>query len=119
MTPEETIALYGGSWNEHDAGARRRALASCWAPDGVYCDPTVVVEGLDALVAHIGRFHERMPGHGLVVTSNVTEHHGWLTFGWRILDPGGTTVLDGFDVGELDGDGRLTRIVGFFTPPPA
>ena len=119
MTAEETVALYGGAWNEHDEAARRAALEHCWAPDGVYCDPTAVVHGRDALVAHIAGFHVRMPGREIVTTSVVSEHHGWLHFTWRIVTAEGATMLDGFDVGERDEDGRLRRIVGFFIPPPA
>lgn len=119
MTADETVALYGGAWNEHDEGARRAALERCWAPDGVHCDPTAVVHGLDTLVAHVAGFHERMPGHAIVTTSVVSEHHGWLHFAWRIVTPDGATALDGLDVGERDEDGPLTRIVGFFTAPPA
>ena len=105
--------------NEHDEGARRAALERCWAPEGMYCDPTAIVHGRDALVAHIACFYERMPGHASVTTSDVSEHHGWLHFAWRVVTPEGATALDGFDVGERDEDGRLRRIVGFFTPPPA
>lgn len=113
----EIVAVYCDAWNVRDHGERRETLERCWAPDAVYCDPTVVVDGLDALVAHIGGFHERMPGHQIVRTSEVTEHHGWLHFSWRMIGPGGAMDLDGFDVGERGEDGRLQRIVGFFAPP--
>ena len=109
--------MYCDAWNVRDGRERRELLERCWAPDGVYCDPTVVVDGLDAVVAHIGGFHERMPGHRIIRTSEVAEHHGWLHFSWRMIGPGGATDLDGFDVGERGEDGRLKRIVGFFAPP--
>jgi hypothetical protein len=35
------------------------------------------------------------------------------------VDPQGATVLEGIDVAELDGDGRLHRIVMFFGPLPS
>ncbi|MEA2150851.1 MAG: hypothetical protein QOD69_2681 [Solirubrobacteraceae bacterium] len=61
-----------------------------------YRDPSVAVDGRGAF----------------------SEHHGWLRFGWRMLDPAGQVVLEGQDIGERGCDGLLRRIVGFFGPPP-
>jgi hypothetical protein len=38
-----------------------------------------------------------------------------LRFSWRLIQPDGTAI-EGMDFGELDGDGRIKRIVGFFGP---
>jgi hypothetical protein len=113
----KVVALYGAAWQEPDEHARRELLDRCWAADGVYCDPTAVVRGREALVAHLGDFQERLPGHRLVLSSDVDEHHDWVRFGWQLLSPDGAVVIDGLDVGERDEDGRLRRIVGFFVPP--
>jgi hypothetical protein len=112
----ELVVLYGTAWQEPDEAARRALLERVWANDGVYVDPTAVVCGREAFVAHMARFQERLPGHSLVQTTVVDEHHGRLRFGWRMLDPDGAAVLDGIDFGVLDEDGRLLRIVGFFGP---
>ena len=37
-----------------------------------------------------------------------------LRFGWAMKRPDGSVELEGMDYAEVDGDGRLTRIVGFF-----
>ena len=118
LSPSEVVDLYTQAWHERDDAARGALLERAWAADGVYCDPTAVVVGREALAAHLGAFHERMPGHVIVLTTGVDEHDAWLRFGWRILGPEGAPVLDGVDFGELDGDGRLRRIVGFFGPWP-
>jgi len=113
----EVVALYGAAWLQPDEDARRELLERVWAQDGIYVDPTVVVHGRETLVAHMGGFQERMAGHSLVLTTAVDEHHGRVRFGWQLLDPGGALLIDGQDFGELDDDGRLRRIVGFFGPP--
>ena len=118
MSASEVVGLYAAAWHEHDDDARLALLERAWAPDGVYCDPTTVVTGREALAAHLGGFHERMPGHIIVLTTGVDEHHGRLRFSWRILSPEGTPVLDGMDFGERDAEGRLARIDGFFGPWP-
>ena len=37
-------------------------------------------------------------------------------YGWELVGPDGTVAVDGTDIVEIDDDGRLTRIVGFFGP---
>ena len=37
-----------------------------------------------------------------------------LRFRWEMIDAEQRVVLDGFDIGELDTDGRLRRISDFF-----
>jgi SnoaL-like protein len=116
MTAGELIDVYGAAWQECDAAARAALLARCWAQDGAYRDPSVAVDGRAALSEHMAGFQERMPGHRLQRTTAVDEHHGWLRFGWRMLDPAGQVVLEGMDVAERGGDGLLRRVVGFFGP---
>ena len=116
---DETVAAYSAAWNEPDEDARRALLERSWTDDGVYCDPTGRAEGRAALVAHIGGFHARMPGSRIELTSGVDEHDGLLRFTWSMLGPDSVVALDGMDFGELEDDGRLRRIVGFFGPFPA
>jgi hypothetical protein len=118
MGPSEVVTAYGEAWNEPDEGSRRQLLEQAWADDGVYCDPTAEVDGREALVAHIAGFHQQFPGVRIEFTSGVEEHHGWLRFAWAMVGDGGATVMDGFDVGRLAPDGRLSQIVGFFGPFP-
>jgi hypothetical protein len=110
--------VYGAAWNETDDGARLTLLERCWADDATYTDPTASVTGREGLAAHIGQFQAERPGFRLELTSGVDEHGGRLRFAWRMLAPDGAEVLEGLDFGELDGSGRLSRIVGFFGALP-
>jgi hypothetical protein len=116
MTADELIDVYGAAWQERDAAARAALLARCWAQDGTYRDPSIAVDGRVAFSEHLAGFQARMPGHRLERTTAIDEHHGWLRFGWRMLDPAGQVVLEGLDVAERGGDGLLRRVVGFFGP---
>ena len=118
MSVEDVVAAYAAAWNETDEAARAELLRTAWADDGVYCDPTALVKGRDALVAHIRESHERFPGARIDATSAVDAHHEWVRFSWTMVAADGSTVTDGFDVAELDADGRLLRLVGFFGPFP-
>jgi hypothetical protein len=114
----DVVRAYGAAWNEPDEASRRALLQDAWSEDGVYCDPTATVDGRESLIAHIAGFHQQIPGARIELTSGVDEHDGWVRFAWTMLGPDGTTVTEGFDVGELAADGRLRRIVGFFGPFP-
>lgn len=113
-----TVKVYVDAWNEPDEAARRELLHRSWADDGIYTDPSVHVEGREALVHHARKFADRWPGARIVMTSGVDEHHGFVRFTWRLVSPGGEALRDGMDFGELSADGHLRRIVGFFGPLP-
>lgn len=118
-SPTETVELYSAAWSQPDTERRRELLEQAWAVDGVYLDPTAEVLGRDALIAHIGGFLHQSQGARLVLTSGVDVHHGVLRFRWKMVAADGKTELvEGLDYGELDQDGRLKRIVGFFGPFP-
>ena len=117
MTVDETVGIYASAWCEADAAARQALLERVWAQDGVYQDPTADVQGRDALVAHIGGFHASMPGARIELSTGVSQHHGNIFFGWRLVTAEGATAVDGVDFGVLAPDGRIARITGFFGPP--
>jgi len=113
------VDTYARAWLEPDRTAGRALLERCWAVDGVYCDPLSEVTGRDALADLLGGFQAEQPGARLELVSGVDEHDGYLRFGWRLLAPDGAVALEGTDFGELDDDGALRRIIGFFGPLPA
>ena len=114
MSTPDGIAAYGQAWLEADASRRLRLLERAWAPDAVYCDPLDHVVGREALCAHIGAFQQSMAGGRVEVTSEPVLHHDSAHFRWAISDASGQQVLTGFDVVQLDADGRIARLHGFF-----
>ncbi|MGY1638727.1 nuclear transport factor 2 family protein [Geodermatophilus sp. SYSU D00742] len=119
LTVSSTVEKYAAAWRETDAAAREALLEACWADDGVYCDPQSRAEGRDGLSALIGSFHDTYPGARIDVVSGVDEHDGHPRFAWRMYAADGSVALEGMDFGEVDGEGALRRIVGFFGPLPS
>ena len=117
MDVSDIVASYGAAWNEPDEAARTALLEKAWADDGFYQDPLGTADGRAALVAHIGGFHERFPGHTIDVASGVDSNVGDLRWAW-VMRNGDEVVLDGVDFAELAADGRIQRIAGFFGPLP-
>ena len=117
LSVDEAVATYGAAWNETDEEKRRELLTRSFAETGTYVDPTGAADSREALVAHIGGFHQMMPGHTIDMTSGVDVHGEVFRFAWA-MNNGPEQALEGLDYGELDDDGRISRIVGFFGPFP-
>ena len=117
MNESDGIGAYGQAWREPDEGRRRELLERAWAPEAVYCDPLDLVVGREALVAHIGALQRSMAGGRVDVTTEAVRHHDSAHFRWVITDAAGAQVLTGFDVVQLDEQGRITRLTGFFDVP--
>ncbi|MHB1488348.1 MAG: nuclear transport factor 2 family protein [Acidimicrobiales bacterium] len=118
MSISEVVDGYTNAWNEADPKVREWLIEECWAGDGIYCDPTGKAEGRHGLSNHIAAMQANMPDHRIEMTSGIDEHDGYLRFTWRLVGPGGTNVMEGMDFGQVDGEGRLIRITGFFGPLP-
>jgi hypothetical protein len=114
VNESDGIGAYALAWLETDPQARAVLLERAWAPEAVYCDPTAYVEGRAALNEHITAVQIALPGHAVTVTGEASRHHDSAHFPWAITGPEGAVVVTGFDVVQLDGHGRITRLTGFF-----
>ena len=45
--------------------------------------------------------------------SEIDSHGGWLRFEWRASTLDGSEAVEGVDVAELDGDGRVRQLIVF------
>ncbi len=117
----EALKNYFSAWNEPDEAKRTAMLEECWADAGTYTDPTAHVEGRAALATHIAGFlsSPQFKGYSIIQTSGIDEHHDVFRFEWEMRDGEGKSLTKGMDYGEIDADGKITKIVGFFGPFPA
>jgi hypothetical protein len=112
-----TVDTHLVAYCDPDPARRAERVQSVWATDGELLDPPIQGRGVDEIAALTDAVLGQFPGHRFERTTAVDEHHGWARYGWALLDPDGTVVLTGTDVVQLDADGRLARIVGFFGEP--
>lgn len=117
--PTTTVDAYLSMWYEADQARRQQIIAGAWAESGRYVDPLQEAKGHDALSAMSAAIQQQFPGHTFRRTSGVDAHHDQVRFGWELLAPDGSVRAAGIDVGEIDPDGRLTSITGFFGDLPA
>jgi hypothetical protein len=116
MSLDDVLDAYDRAWNETDAAARRRLLEASLSDTCELVEPRGRFAGRDAIIDRLGGFTQRLPGARVNITTKVDEHNGFARYGWVIVDQDGAQVLDGIDIIELAGDGRLARIVMFFGP---
>jgi hypothetical protein len=113
-----TLADYFAAWNETDAGERERLLERSLTDDVELVDPLGRWQGVDGISDRIARYHSSAPGTKVVPSSGADAHNDVERYSWKIVDSGGNEVMDGLDVAERDGEGRLRRILMFHGPLP-
>lgn len=110
----ETIDAYLTGWNETNPERRAAIVRRVWASDGRLIDPPLAASGRDEISEMAATFQSQFPGHQFVRVSTIDEHHNHFRFAWDLVAADGSVTLSGLDVGELDGDGTIRRITGFF-----
>lgn len=115
----DLVTRYLACWNETDAAARRRLVDALFAEDATYTDPLADVAGRDAIDATIGAVQQQFAGLAFSALGTADEHHDQARFAWGLGPAGADTLVDGFDVVRLDGQGRITAVLGFLDKVPA
>jgi hypothetical protein len=110
---------YLAVWNETEPGARRAAIDEVFAEGVRYTDPMAAVTGRDALDALIGAVQQQFPGLRFSAGGAPDAHHDQARFTWHLGADAGDPLVVGFDVAELDGDGRIHQVLGFLDKVPA
>lgn len=113
----ESLDRMMAAWNERDPARVREHLDAALSPDVVFIDPSVVTRGIDEFEANVHHVHGQIPGADYLRVSGVDHHHDIVRYAWEIRSDG-QLLMPGFDVAELDGDGRVLRVLGFFGPLP-
>ena len=113
----ESLEHMLAAWNESDPSQVRGHLERALAPEVHFVDPSIVTRGLDEFEANVHEVHGRLPGASYHRSSGVDSHHGLYRYHWEIRR-GDELLLPGFDVSELDEQGRVLRVLGFFGPVP-
>ena len=109
------LAAYGDA----DPARRHAAIRAAWHPEGHLVEPPLEARGHAAISDLAATLQSQFPDHRFERSTALDGHHGALRYGWRLLDANGAAVLEGLDLLDLDVDGRIQGIVGFFGTQPA
>jgi hypothetical protein len=117
---DHLVDTHLAAYAEADAARRLDLLRGIWNPDGHLVDPPFESRGHQGISAQAEALLSQFPGHRFERTTAIDAHHQMLRYGWRLVSPAGAPVVEGLDIADLDADGRLRRVVGFFgAQPPA
>ncbi|MEY2552347.1 MAG: hypothetical protein QOC57_207 [Ilumatobacteraceae bacterium] len=97
-----------------DADRRATLVAANWSADGELTDPPLAGRGHAEITALADVVLTHYAGHHFERTTAVDAHHSFARYGWSLVGPVGSVAVSGTDFVELDDDGKLLRIVGFF-----
>ena len=114
----DLIERYLASWNETDAGLRRKLIDDLWAEDGSYVDPMAEAHGRDSIDATIAAVQAQFPGFVFTPAGPVDAHHRQARFTWGLGPQDAEPIVVGFDVALTDEDGRLSLVLGFLDKVP-
>lgn len=115
MSHPESFDHMLAAWNEADAAKVRGHLEKALSPDIEFIDPSIHTRGIDEFEANVHEVHGQLPGAVYERVSAVDGHHTVYRYHWQI-SVNGEVVLPGFDVTEIDDDGKVLRVLGFFGP---
>jgi hypothetical protein len=105
------------AWNEPNPDKVRAHLEKALARGIEFIDPSIETHGIDEFEANVHEVHRQLPGAKYARTSAVDSHHQLHRYSWAITNDG-EVVMQGFDVTELNDDGLVLRVLGFFGPLP-
>ena len=117
MAHPESLDHMLAAWNEPDPSKVRGHLERGLAPDVEFIDPSIETHGIDEFEANVEKVQAAIPGAVYSRTSGVDRHHRLHRYNWQISREG-EVVLQGFDVTELNDEGEVRRVLGFFGPLP-
>lgn len=119
MTDLKMIAEnYIAAWNEVEPGAREALLARAFTADVRYRDPIMQGEGHDGVAALIDGVQQQFPGFRFSLRGEPDGFGDAIRFSWNLGPAGSTSVIEGTDVGVIEG-GRLKSVTGFLDKVPA
>ena len=112
------IDAYLAAYTDADATRRAAVVQRIWAADGRLIDPPLAASGHAQISHQAEQLLAQFPGHRFVRSSGIDSHHGMARYAWQLVGPAGAVVLEGTDIAQIDPEGRLAQVTGFFGPLP-
>jgi hypothetical protein len=113
------IDAHLAAYCDPDSARRNAAVQRVWATDGRLIDPPLAATGHGQICQQADQLLAQFPGHHFVRSSGIDSHHGMARYAWQLQGPAGTVALEGIDIAQLNTEGRLAQVTGFFGPLPA
>jgi predicted ester cyclase len=110
---EQVWNAYLEAYGDVSVEERRRLLGESVSDDVVSENPGDEAHGIDALVAHVEKFQQRLPGSYFKIDS-LKFHHEQVLTEWTLYKADGAVVTTAHTYGVFNDQGRLKKLIGFF-----
>lgn len=111
---ERNVDAFLRAWGEKDRESRRALLESCVTPAISFRDAYSATDGLDDMLANLEAVQVFLPGITLSRAGDVRLSHGTALAEWTAKRENGDPAGKGVNVFDLDPDGRIARVAGFW-----
>lgn len=101
------------AWNETEPGPRRQILEQALAKNVRFVDPSIDLTGIDAFEANVIEVRGNIPGAVYSRISKPDGQHNFYRYHWAIHQEG-KLLVQGFDTTELNDEGKVQLVIGFF-----
>lgn len=115
MSVRTAVESYIRAATERDPDARAALLEACFAEDGRMVTRSREIRGRRAIAEMLTRFLADPEVADVRVTSDVDASGTTFRF-HSVIEKRDGTLLDGFDAGEIDEDGKIRLILTFAGP---
>jgi hypothetical protein len=112
---EQIIDRYLTAWNTIDSERRSTVMREIVAEDCYYADahlPDPLI-GRELHDRFITQFRDKFPDFSLKLAAPAQAHHSHYRFGWQLLKSDGSIFTKGMYCGEINGEGKICKIIGF------
>lgn len=116
---EKMVDAHLAAYCEPDAARRLALIREIWSDGARLVDPPLEASGHAGIADQAATLLAQFPGHRFERSTALDAHHGFIRYGWKLVNPAGETAIAGVDFMDLDVDGRIGRVVGFFGAQPA
>lgn len=110
----EGLDAWTRAWSTNDDAERDMALATAWAPGGLFIDQGAVLEGRESLSAYIAGGRQFLSDSRLELVGAFDRCHAAIRFPIRITGPEDTIMRAGTQFADLTPNGMLDRVVTFW-----
>lgn len=111
---EKMVDTHLAAYCDPDAARRLASIRGIWSEGARLVDPPLESAGHAGISDQAATLLAQFPGHRFERSTTLDAHHQFVRYGWRLVNPEGEAVLAGVDFMDLDVDGRIGRVVGFF-----
>jgi len=102
------------AWSEPDEAAREQMVRRVATPDVRMRDRFSLLDGISDVLPHIAGAQRNMPGIRLQRRGDVRQSQGTLLVDWVALGPDGAQRGTGSNVFDLNPDGLIDSVTGFW-----